>query len=70
VGEPAVSELVVVLLAFSEQLNVFHLTDVFVACLDQFGCFFDIGCCFAHVVVVFEGYELGVDQCVLDVLVA
>ena len=48
---------------------MFHLTDVFIACLDQFSGFFDVGGCFAYVVVVFESYELSVDERVLDVLV-
>lgn len=49
---------------------MFHLTDVFIPCLDQFSGFFDVGGCFAYVVVVFESYELSVDERVLDVLVS
>jgi hypothetical protein len=45
-------------LSFSEQLDVAHVADVFVACFYQFCCVFDVRCGFACIIVVLEGYEL------------
>ena len=49
------------LFSFSEEFEFVHFGDIFIACFDEFFGFFDVFRCFADVVVVFEGYELGVD---------
>jgi len=49
-------------------LNVDYVADIFEASFYELSGFFDAGGGFADVVVAFEGYELRVDERVLDIL--
>ena len=56
--------------SFPKELNVGYVADVLEAGFYELSGFFDASGGFADIVIIFEGYELRVDERVLDVLVA